>query len=144
MAAPAVVPAAVANPSDFDWHHPGVPDLTDATIRAALPDKLRVALTNVSHRFVAATPCLKWEKVLAPDPNDPAVGVSISQEQFDFLCMVGGIATAWLRQQQNPLLLSSVPKHGAGLFTALVLVGGCGSRQAIPHHPRSGGCSQAG
>ena len=97
----------------FDWHHLGTPDVTDAAVVAALPADLRVALSDTTHRLVAATPCLDLTDVPGPAAGDPAVGKSISQGRFDYLCLMAGIATPWFRARPNVLLLSHMPEHGS-------------------------------
>jgi hypothetical protein len=123
MAAPAPVIAS-APPAAFDWHHPGKPDLTDPAVRAALPDDLRVALSDVKHPFIAATPCLSWRSVPGAAPTDPPVGKSIPQSEFDLMCTVGGFSSQWLRSEENILLLSHVPEYGAKMVEAWTRVGG--------------------
>jgi hypothetical protein len=56
--------------------------------------------------------------------TDPPVGKKISQEVLDLLCTVGGIASPWLRQHNNALLLSHVPGYASGMFKAWTAVGG--------------------
>lgn len=121
---PVSLPRVPATAAKLDWHHPGKPDLTDAAVRAALPVDLRVALSGADHRFIDATPCLKWQPAPGATPADPPIGMSIPQEQFDLLCAHGGVASQWLRAEQDILLLSHVPDHGANMADAWTLVGG--------------------
>ena len=124
----ALAAAAVAPPppaaTQFDWHHPGKPDLTDPAVRATLPVDLRVALSDPRHRLVLATPCLDWKEVPGAAAGDPPQGMSLSQGSFDLLCTIGGVLSPWLRSRPNALLLSHVPEHGSKMFFAWVLVGG--------------------
>ena len=108
----------------FDWHHEGSPDLTDPAVVAALPVDLRVCLSDVGHRFAIATPCLQWKKIPGASPSGPPIAISLDQEDLDWLCMVGGLSTAWLRTKSIVLFLSHVPTHANGMFAAWVGPGG--------------------
>jgi hypothetical protein len=67
---------------------------------------------------------LSWTKVPGATPADPPIAIALDQDDLDLLCLVGGIATKWLRTQSNALLLSHVPSHADGLLAALIGLGG--------------------
>ena len=119
-------PAPIASPAiAWDWHHPGNPDLTDSAVRAALPDDLRVALSDVRHPFVLGSKgYLDWKEVPGAAAADPPVGISIAQRDFDLLCLTGGISTAWIRAEKDVLAHSCCPDFGVALFETLTRVGG--------------------
>ena len=91
---------------------------------SALPSDLQVRLTDIDHPFVKATPCLQWTAVAGPQANDPPIARSISQDDLDLMCMVGGFTSQWFLMHKNALLLSHAPDHANNMFDAWVGPGG--------------------
>ena len=121
MAAAAAVPAVLPT---FALHHDGSPDLNDPAVISGLPPDLRVQIADIDHLLIKATPCLSWRDVPGAAATDPPIARSISQSSLDLLCVLGGFASPWLRSKDNTLLLSNVPAHANGMFTAWVGSGG--------------------
>ena len=122
---PAPIAPGAAPSVAWDWHHAGTPDLTDPAARAALPTNLRVVLSDVRHPFAVSTKdCLDWAEVPGTTAADPLVGISLSQGDFDLLCVWGGLTTDWLDAEKNVLLQSVCPAFGVDIFSAWTLVGG--------------------
>jgi hypothetical protein len=121
MSAAAAVPAVLPT---FALHHDGSPDLNDPAVISGLPPDLRVQIADIDHLLIKATPCLSWRDVPGAAATDPPIARSISQSSLDLLCVLGGFASPWLRSKDNTLLLSNVPAHANGMFTAWVGSGG--------------------